>query len=163
MNPQYDFGVEGPVQAEIFVLYLQDGEIRVTGPCGAEPWYVELGDVDDPVDTVTRLVRSNIGDPVVVHSTSWRRTRDAVILSFVVVIEPGLVGTMESSPVARTELARSDATVAPAAVAAAQVVEHGLRHLAWLVKDDPVVCAELAGEWTTILADYEPQPFRNLR
>jgi hypothetical protein len=163
MNPHYDFGVEGPVQAEIFVLYLQGGTIHVTGPCGAEPWYVELGSDDDPVDTVTRLVRANIGEPVVVHSTSWRRTRDAVILSFVVVIEPALVGSMESAPVPRAELARNTATAAPESIATAQVVEHGLRHLAWLVQDDPVVRDELAGDWASILGGYEPQPFRNLR
>jgi hypothetical protein len=163
MESQYDFGVEGPVQAEIFVLYLRDGAIHVTGPCGADPWYVELGTDDDPVDTVSRLVRGNIGEPIVVHSTSWRRSRDAVILSFVVVIDPALVGTMDSAPVLRAELARSDASAAPASIQTAQVVEHGLRHLSWLVKDDPVVREELAGEWAAILDDYEPQPFRSLK
>jgi len=48
-------------------------------------------------------------------------------------------------------------------IATTQVVEHGLRHLSWLVADDPVVKEELAGEWTRVLDDYEPQPFRNLR
>jgi hypothetical protein len=41
-------------------------------------------------------------------------------------------------------------------------VEHGLRHLAWLAKDDPVVAAELPAGWQPILADYVPEPFRNL-
>jgi hypothetical protein len=163
MRQQYDFGVEGPVQAEIFVLYLRDGSVHLTGPCGSDPWYVELGEDDDPVETVTRMVRANIGEPVVVHSTSWRRSREAVILSFVVVIDPALARSMDSARVLRADLARSAAAAAPASIATAQVVEHGLRHLAWLVKDDPVVREELAGEWAAILDNYEPQPFRNLK
>ena len=159
----FDFGVEGPVQAEIFVLCLGDGGVRLTGPCGPEAWYVELGEDDDPVDTVTRLVRGNVGEPVVVHSTSWRRSRDAVILSFVVVIDEKLAATMDSAPIARAELARSSTTEAPASIATAQVVEHGLRHLAWLAADDAVVARELSEDWKRALGSYEPQPFRNLR
>ena len=41
-------------------------------------------------------------------------------------------------------------------------MEHGLRHLAWLVADDPVVAAELSGEWRRVLASYVPEPFRAL-
>jgi len=42
------------------------------------------------------------------------------------------------------------------------VVEHGLRHMAWLAKDDPVVAAELPPDWHRVLAGYVPEPFRNL-
>jgi hypothetical protein len=161
-RPVYDFAVEGPVQAEVFVLFLGDGRIGLTGPCGADPWLIELGEDDDPVETVTRMVRANIGEPIVVHSTSWRRTRDAVILSFVVVIPPALVGEMASIPVDRAELARGEATAAPKAIASMQVVEHGLRHLAWLVRDDPVVSREL-DDWKALLESYVPEPFRHLR
>jgi hypothetical protein len=41
-------------------------------------------------------------------------------------------------------------------------VEHGLRHLAWLVHDDPVVAAELSPAWAAVLAGYVPEPFRTL-
>ena len=159
----FDFGVEGPVQAEVFVLWLGDTGINLTGPCGPEGWYIELGEDDDPVEVVTRLVRSNVGEPVVVHSTSWRRSRDAVILSFVVVIGAELGSTMESAPVGRAELARSTATAAPPSIETTQVVEHGLRHLAWLVRDDLVVRSELGAAWAELLKDYVPEPFQNLR
>ena len=162
-QPVYDFAVEGPVQAEVFVLYLDDGRITLTGPCGADPWLIELGPDDDPVDTVTKLVRMNIGEPTVVHSTSWRRSRDAVILSFVVVIESSLAAPFESAAVQRSDLARSEATAAPSEIAWAQVVEHGLRHLAWLVRDDEVVREELKDRWPEALAGYVPEPFRHLR
>ena len=49
-----------------------------------------------------------------------------------------------------------------AEVATAQVVEHGLRHLAWLVHDDPHVAAALPDEWRHVLAGYVAEPFRHL-
>ena len=159
----FDFGVEGPVQAEAFVLYLESTGVALTGPCGAEPWYIDLADGDDPVETVTRLVRANVGEPVVVHSTSWRAARDGVILSFAVVIDAETAAAFESTPIGRAELARSEATKAPASIQTNQVVEHALRHLAWLAKDDPIVAERLPADWKRALDDYEPQPFRNLR
>jgi hypothetical protein len=114
------------------------------------------------VEVVDRIVRDVVGDPLLVHSTSWRRDSDAVILSFVVVIDAGLVGDMASVPIARAELARSEATAAPADIATSAVVEHGLRHMAWLTKDDPVVAATLDEPWKQLLASYVPEPFRAL-
>jgi len=154
--------VESPVQAEVYVVWLNGEHLELTGPCGAAPWILELGPTDHPVDVVDRIVRDVVGEPLLVHSTSWRRDRDAVILSFVVVIDGALVGQMESAPIGRTELARSEATAAPHEIAHAQVVEHGLRHMAWLALDDPVVATELSGEWRRVLAEYVPEPFRNL-
>ncbi len=156
------FDVLGPVQAELFVVWLAGDHLELTGPCGPAPWLLELGPADHPVEVVTRVVRDVVGEPLLVHSTSWRRDRDAVILSFVVVIDRALVRSMASLPIERTDLARGDATAAPHEVATAQVVEHGLRHMAWLAKDDPVVAAELPAGWRELLADYLPEPFRNL-
>jgi hypothetical protein len=156
------FDVEGPVQAEVFVVCLVGDHLELTGPCGPAPWLLELGPTDHPVEVVTRIVRDVVGEPLLVHSTSWRRDRGAVILSFVVAIDEALVGSMVSLPIGRSDLARGDATAAPREIATAQVVEHGLRHLAWLAKDDPVVAAGLPAGWRALLADYLPEPFRNL-
>lgn len=154
--------VEGPVQAEVFVVWLRADHLELTGPCGAAPWLLEVGETEHPVEVVGRVVRGVIGEPRLVHSTSWRRDHGGVILSFVVVIEPDLVGTMASAPIPRTELARSEATAAAREIHPLQVVEHGLRHLAWLVCDDPVVKAELRAPWPDLLAAYVPEPFRAL-
>jgi hypothetical protein len=162
-RPVYDFAVEGPVQAEVFVLWLDVRSIMLTGPCGPEAWYIELQPDDDPLDVVVRMVRDNVGEPIVAHSTSWRRARDAVILSFVVVIDAALVGDLDSRPVMRAELARGEATSPPDSIASSHVVEHGLRHLAWLVRDDAAVRAELADAWASVLAPYVPEPFRQIR
>jgi hypothetical protein len=85
-----------------------------------------------------------------------------VILSFVAVIDGELINGMDSAPIGRAELARSEATAAPRDIAHEQVVEHGLRHLAWLAQDDPVVAAELPAGWRAALAGYVPEPFRSL-
>ena len=154
--------VDSPIQAEVFVVWLDGEQILLTGPDGPHAWYLQLGPTEHPVEVVDRIVRDVVGPPLLVHSTSWRRDRDAVILSFVVVIEPGLVGSMESIPIGRAELARSEATVAPRDIAVEAVVEHGLRHLAWLAEDDPAVAATLPPGWRPILAAYVPEPFRAL-
>ena len=154
--------VDSPVQAEVFVVWLDGDRLSLTGPDGPQPWILQLGTTEHPVEVVDRIVRDVVGAPILVHSTSWRRDRDAVILSFVVVIDRRLVGEMESVPIARAELARSEATAAPREIATSAVVEHGLRHLGWLAKDDPMVAAELPSAWLPLLAEYVPEPFRNL-
>jgi hypothetical protein len=154
------FDVEGPIQAEVFVVWLNADHLELTGPCGAAPWMIELGEVEHPLAAVDRIVRDVVGPPLLVHSTSWRRDRGAVILTFIVVIDHALVGVMESAPIGRSALARSGATAAPSSIGHDQVIEHGLRHMAWLAAEDPVVAGELSAGWKSILASYVPEPFR---
>jgi hypothetical protein len=154
--------VDSPVQAEVFVVWLDDDGIQLTGPDGPQAWRLQMGQTEHPVEVVDRIVRDVVGPPTLVHSTSWRRDHGAVILSFVVVIPPELVGSMASVPIGRVELARSEATVAPRDIAVEAVVEHGLRHLAWLVEDDPMVADLLPPAWRPVLATYVPEPFRAL-
>ena len=82
-------------------------------------------------------------------------------MTFLVVIEPPgrLPETYEIETVTRTDLARGHATGPPADVHISQVVEHGLRHLAWLLREDVAIGEALSG-WARDLADYEPEPFR---
>jgi hypothetical protein len=72
-----------------------------------------------------------------------------VILSFVAVVEGSAVGDRPSVPVDRVDLARNSATAAPDAIEETQVVEHGLRRLAWLARDDPVVAGRLTAAWVS--------------
>ena len=154
--------IASPVQAEIFTVWRSGDHLELTGPCGAAPWLVELGAAEHPVEVVDRIVRDVVGEPLLVHSTSWRRDRGAVILSFVVVIDGALVGDMPSVPIGRAALARSTATAVPTHIATEAVVEHGLRHMAWLAQDDPVVAATLDDPWRRLLEPYVPEPFRAL-
>jgi hypothetical protein len=85
-----------------------------------------------------------------------------VVLSFVVVNADDQAPQLIGLPITRSELARSGATSAAKTIASAQVLEHGLRHLAWLAREDQVVIGLLNAEWKRVLADYVPEPFRNL-
>jgi hypothetical protein len=156
------FDTEGPVQAEVFVLRLNGSALELTGPCGAGPWYMQVGGDEDPVQVVGRLSRNLMGAPLLVHSTSWRRARGSVILTFIVVNRDEGAPELPGIPVHRAELARSGATDAPAAITYQQVLEHGLRHLAWLIGDDFTVRSVLGEEWTRALAGFTPEPFRHV-
>jgi hypothetical protein len=122
------FTVDGPVQAEILIVVLEGGgQLALTGPCGPEPWYVEVPQGAEPMAVVARLIRANVGQPVVLHSTSWRQSRGGVVLTFVAVMDPATVPPLERTPIGRAELARGEATAAPERVDAGAVIEHGLR------------------------------------
>jgi hypothetical protein len=88
------FTVEGPVQAEILVVVLDADRPALTGPCGPEPWYVEIPQGDDPMAVTARLLHANVGAPVVLHSTSWRTSRGGVVLTFVAVVDPAAVASL---------------------------------------------------------------------
>jgi hypothetical protein len=98
--------------------------------------------------------------PVVLHSTSWRHAGPEAILTYLAVVAPGSVPeSWLKAGVERVQLARGDATAPPPAIGVSQVLEHALRHLAWLVKDDREIAAALPG-WQELLGGYVPEPFR---
>ena len=137
-----------------------DGILHVS-PYGREtvraPWDPDLDPTEAIVDAVAGLGLA----PLMVHSTSWRIVRRELLLTFLVVVEPPeqLPGTFEVERVARAELARGGPTAPPTAVHLSQVVEHGLRHLAWLVAEDAAIHDALAA-WAGPLGEYRPEPFR---
>ena len=160
-GPTDGIDVIGPVRADVFMVWINGDRIEITGPDGPGPWVLQLEDTEHPVESVERTIRGLVGPPLLVHSTSWRREGTSVVLSFLVVIGPDQVGAMASAAAERADLARSDATRAPEAIGNLQVLEHALRHLAWLAKDDPVVAERLSNDWKRALADYVPEPFRS--
>jgi hypothetical protein len=97
------------------------------------------------------------------HSTSWRQDGDHVVLTYLAVVDPPATANpnLVAERVDRAELARGAATSAPGVIHVEQVVEHALRHLAWLVADDPAIGTALA-DWKPVLRDYLPEPFRQL-
>jgi hypothetical protein len=115
-------------------------------------------------DTILRAALRRYGlEARVLHSTSWRDDGEHVILTYLAVVDPPAESNenLASEPVARADLARGDATAAPASIQVEQVLEHALRHLAWLVADDRAV-GESLPDWPALLAHYLPEPFRSL-
>jgi hypothetical protein len=146
----------------VFVVRMRDNRLELTGPCGADAWYIESHDEDDPMELVKQLSTNLMGPPLLVHSTSWRRGKGGVLLSFLVVIGEDQATELEAVPIRRAELARNSATEAAKGIAANQVVEHALRHMAWLAQDDAAVRETLSPAWLAALADYVPEPFRHI-
>ncbi|TMK30061.1 MAG: hypothetical protein E6G52_03285 [Actinobacteria bacterium] len=146
---------------EAVVLYLDDDGIRHLSPHGRQtvrvPWDPEL----DPHEVIVDAVAEFGLLPIMVHSTSWRVVRPQILLTFLVAVEPPVhvPDTFEVELVTRAELARARATGPAPQVHLPQVVEHGLRHLAWLVREDEAIHEALA-DWTRALSGYEPEPFR---
>ena len=152
--------VEGPVTIEVFTVARVGGSLMLTGPCGPAPWLIETGDGENPLDTAVRIIKGVLRDSLLVHSTSWRFERGAVVLTFLAVVPE--VGEMDSMSVERSALARNAEHSAPDDISFGQVLEHALRHLAWLAEDDEVVQSALDGGWLALLAGYVPEPFRQL-
>jgi hypothetical protein len=144
------------------VVRLRGDRLELTGPCGPDAWYIESHPDDDPMEVVNRLATNLMGPPLLVHSTSWRRGAGGVILSFLVVVGDDQASDLASVPIGRAELARNTATEGATAIATSQVVEHALRHVAWLAQDDAAVQAALSPAWLAVLAGYVPEPFRHL-
>jgi CRP-like cAMP-binding protein len=99
----------------------------------------------------------------IVHSTSWRYEGDRLVLTYVAIL-PGPLrpDDFEAISVARADLARGTARGAPASIDVSQVVEHGLRHLSWLSRDDPAIRESLTASWLAFVERYQPEPFRAL-
>jgi hypothetical protein len=146
---------------EAIVLYLDEEGIRQVVPHGRETVLARWDPDLDPTESVVDAVAALGVSPLMVHSTSWRVIGREIVLTFLVVVEPptGVPATFAVELVRRVELARSRATGPPPEVHLSQVVEHGLRHLAWLVEEDDAIHTALGG-WVAALGAYEPEPFR---
>jgi hypothetical protein len=146
---------------EAIVLYLDDDGIRHISARGGQTVRAQWDPDLDPHEAIVDAVAGLGLTPIMVHSTSWRVVGHSVLLTFLVIVEsPGRVpATHEVELVARAELARGRATGPPTEVQLSQVVEHGLRHLAWLVREDRAIDRALE-DWSLALREYDPEPFR---
>lgn len=149
---------------EVLPVGLANGALVWMKPMHADSLRVGLPAGAKPAEVVLDVLKWYPLAPIVVHSTSWRHEDGHIILTYVAVVEPPVSlppDSLVSLPVGHVELARGEAMSAPQAIGVAAVLEHALRHLSWLVRDDPAVTQALAG-WREVLAGFEPEPFRAL-
>jgi CRP-like cAMP-binding protein len=147
---------------EVLPVQLRSREIRWYRPRSARSWQLGSDESIHPGDLAVNKLQEARVDPIIVHSTSWRFEGDHLVLTYVAVIAEGerFPRSFVAGDVERVDLARGSATGAPEDIGVAPVVEHAMRHLSWLVLDDPVVKDRLPDPWAEILAGYEPEPFR---
>lgn len=149
---------------EVLPVGLRDGLLFWMKPVHADSLRVGLPTNAKPAAVVLDVLKWYPLEPVVVHSTSWRHEEGRVILTYIAAVTTPQklpADSLVELPVRRAELARGEAMAAPESIAVEAVLEHALRHLSWLVRDDPAVMSALAG-WSEVLADFEPEPFRAL-
>jgi len=146
---------------EVLPVVLREGRLLSLRPDCADSFIVGWPARARPEEVAARALGQLGMDPIVLHSTSWRHSGDEVVLTYLAVVSPvaALPPSWETLSITHTELARGDATAPPTAINVLQVLEHALRHLAWLVRDDREIAKALP-EWLEILDDYVPEPFR---
>jgi hypothetical protein len=145
---------------EVLPVSLNDGRLVALRPEHAESFIIGWPAGAKP-EEVAAAALSKLGmPPVVLHSTSWRHAGQEVVLTYIAVVAPGsLPESWAADAIERAELARGDATTPPPVIGVSQVLEHALRHLAWLVNEDEGIAAALPG-WQDVLQGYVPEPFR---
>jgi hypothetical protein len=150
---------------EILILSLdQGGDAIWLKPVHAASLQVGVPATKRPGDVVLDALGWYDLEPRVVHSTSWRHDGGRLVLTYVAVVEnPSRLppDTLEPTSVGRSDLARGEATAPPTDIDVGQVIEHALRHLSWLLRDDPAI-ADAIPDWTDLLDRYQPEPFRTL-
>jgi len=149
---------------EILPVFIRDGELFWLKPVHSDSLRIGLAPSSSPGDEVLAAMKWYPLTPRVAHSTSWRSETGRVVLTYIAVVEPPdqlPPDSLATLPVGRAELARGEAMAAPRAIGVGAVLEHALRHLAWLIRDDPAIATALA-DWHDTLAVYVPEPFRAL-
>jgi len=149
---------------EVLPVAMQHDALVWMKPVHADSLRIGLPASTRPADAVLDVLKWYPLEPVVVHSTSWRHEDGRVILTYIAVVTPPEALPRDSLvvlPVKRAKLARGEAMAAAPSIGVEAVLEHALRHLSWLVRDDPAVMEALAG-WRQTLAAFEPEPFRSL-
>lgn len=156
-------GRAGPV-IEVLPVFLKDGEIWCVRPTHGSSLQVAGDGSGHPGDIVVAELAKYGVRPTAVHSTSWRYETGRLVVTYLAVLEAPVATEqgLRSSEVRRRELARGTATGPPPDIQIEHVIEHALRHLAWLSRDDPVIKQLLHGGWLQALEAYEPEPFRSL-
>lgn len=145
---------------EVLPIFCDHDGLGWLKPIYASSLRVGLGVKEQPATAVMKALGVYGLTPIVVHSTSWRMENERMILTYVAIVPHAVQHAyLEPQRIGRAALARGEATAAPTVVHIEQVIEHAVRHLAWLVSDDPVIAQALAS-WREVLAGFTPEPFR---
>lgn len=147
---------------EVLPVQLRDRSVWWFRPRDEPSWQLGSDETIHPGDVAMYRLEEVGASPIIVHSTSWRFEGEHLLLTYVAVLPEGevLPAPFVASEIERVDLARGSATAAPGRIDVAPVVEHAMRHLSWLVVDDPVVRSSLPDPWPEVLDGFEPEPFR---
>ena len=149
---------------EVLPVGLRDGTLFWLRPVHAPSLRVGISASAEPSQIVIDVVAWYPLLPRVVHSTSWRYDEGRIVLTYVVVIDPPQhlpPHSLELLPVTRSDLARGSSMAPAESITVDAVLEHAVRHLAWLSREDPAIGTVLV-DWSEALKGYLPEPFQAL-
>ena len=149
---------------EVLPVGLRDGTLFWLRPVHAPSLRVGISASAEPSQIVIDVVAWYPLLPRVVHSTSWRYDEGRIVLTYVVVIDPPQhlpPHSLELLPVKRSDLARGSSMAPAESITVDAVLEHAVRHLAWLSREDPAIATVLV-DWSEALKGYLPEPFQAL-
>jgi hypothetical protein len=146
---------------EVLPVLLREGRLLALRPECADSFVIGWPAGAQPEEVAAQALRALGLEPSVLHSTSWRHVGPEVVLTYLAVVEPSAATppSWALASIGRAELARGEALAPPVAIGVEQVQEHALRHLAWLLREDPAIAASLP-DWPPYLTGYAPEPFR---
>jgi len=155
-------GVPRGAQVEILPVCLDGSAPRWLRPRGRGSWAIGWSPSTHPRQLVIDSLDAVGFRPSLVHSTSWRHHEGCLVLTHLAVLSctPSDSTEFETVPVRRRILARGGAMRPPTVIDVEQVIEHALRHLAWLARDDALVGRCLGERWPRVLNGYAMEPFR---
>lgn len=112
---------------------------------------------ESPDETARALAGVAAGDAAtVVHSTSWRHEPGGtIVLTYAVCPDPAPWLPATEVPVLEIARGEAPATPSPELISVANVVAHAVRHLAFLMAEDPVV-AQVLGRHPGLARALEP-------
>ncbi len=150
-----------PVAADPAGVWLVTGDAPLWSdapgmPSDAEPFWV--------VDELLSTIGVSQGDPLLVHSTSWRVEYPHIILTFIAVLPcddyvharwpEALPITPDLLDAAGNPLPHDPA--GPPTPRHLDVLLHGVRHLRFLLETDAGAQQALVEPWPTHLAEFQP-------
>jgi hypothetical protein len=146
---------------EILPVTNRRGELLSFRPCHADSFIIGWPAGEHPQEVATKALDKLRLRPRVLHSTSWRQAGAEVVMTYLAVVPPTSrpPESWEEQTISHTEIARGGAIEPPPVIGVEQVLEHALRHLAWLVNEDEEIARNLP-EWREVLKGYVPEPFR---
>lgn len=149
------------VVLEIVPVSQRAGVIYWVRPLGPSLWQIDFTFEEDPCRQIINLLARYSCSPLIVHSTSWRYEANRMILTYLAAL-PATHALNEGWICQAADgdfLARGSALEPPAEVDMRAIVNHALRHLAWLALDDPSIGAALRTPWIRALEAFLPAPF----
>jgi hypothetical protein len=147
---------------EILPVLLDEQGVFRLRPWDRESWRIPYAGSQAVAHVVAdRLAAAGL-TPALIHSTSWRQERGAVLLTHLAVLRPpgAAPRCFERHRVRQRDLGRGTAFCPPRRIEVEHVVEHAMRHLAWLNAEDEAAHTALGPEWQPPLSRYRPEPFR---